>query len=901
MCKRTRSAPRALIESLESRVLLTVTPTPVLMGLQPSSDTGESASDRVTSYNNADADHALLFAVQNSNHADIYLYIDGVLAGFTPSTAVHNDRVTTDGHTLLADGAHTVTVRAQIAGEDLSDPSSPQQIVIETHASVLGTQDILFANNSLLALSTLSEITAILPLASGKILVGSSLAGGVHPVVARLNADGTLDTSFGSQGFAVLSGQGPVRSLALQSNGSILAGLADPTQALARLTAGGQLDTSFATNGYVLENGFDVTSIHVLSNGNILAGFNAGVLQLSANGQPDTTFGPFGTFFDQNPGDHALQNVVGVALTSDGHIYVASNGDNGPTTLRLNADGSLDTSFADSGYLTLPTDPSTTTNIGAIAVDSAGHLLIASYLVINTNTLASDAAFVSRFNADGSLDTSFGTAGAVALPTNIAPLSITFIDFAADGTPLVNVNGNLYHLSDVGVLDTNFLSAYAPDGAVPLADSTTPSAPAAFLADGSIVATNNFPDTAYYLTRILTSPAQLAPILLTPATDTGTPGDNITSIATPTISLNFLSHLHMQLYEGSTLITTIDRNTFGFPDPDITYTFSQLSAGTHHFTIDYLDPAGNVAPDAYNFDITIQTDTPSVSSVTASLAASASSLVAGSPVTLTATLSASGSLPDGSLIFLDSGVFLGTAALSNGHASLTLHPALGIHHYTAIFAAAPGYTSALSNELAVTATTNRAPMGVLSTISPSGIRGWAYDADVPAAAEFLRIDINGKPVAYLNAGIDLDNIPLANHGFSYTPALHAFGTYLVQLYAYNFPSAATPTAVLIATGKLSHLPPVMVIQAANAKGAIGWAYDPDAPSADLLLDVLVDGKANIIVNASQSRLGTPSIGGGPHAFTLSLPSLSPGAHRITFYVFNSANVLSGSQTITIIA
>ncbi len=903
---RRRSTSRTLLESLESRLLLTVTPAPFILALQSPADSGLSPTDRITNYNNADPAHALTFAVDDPVNTDHYLYIDGVLAGFTSLSDPRSDLISTDGHTVIANGTHIISVRAQIPGEDLSDSKSIS-ITIDTHASLLGAQDLDFELRSRAALSSLSEVTVIHPLASGKILVGSALAGSVHAVVARLNPDGSLDTSFGSQGFAVLSPQGSVSALAIQSDGSILAGLSDSTEALARLSADGQLDTSFGASGYVIDGAVrGVRSIDLLPAGKILAGFVGGVLQLNANGQPDTSFAPFGTFFDVQPGTQQLQNVVGVALSTNGQIYIAGNGSNGPTTLRLNSDGSLDTSFAAGGYLTLPPDaldPTATTMIGAIALDSAGRLLIGSYILPTRNTPGSDPlATVRRFNSEGSLDTSFGTAGAVALPTITAPITINFIIFAHDGTPLVNANGILYHLSDSGALDANYLSI----GAVPLSDDgTTPSATPAilpgFLSDGSILATNGSLDASHYLTRIIADVSTIPPILLTPASDTGTLGDNITSIPSPSIAINYFNNMYSQLYEGATLIATFPADPRTAGDSVLAYTFNHLSNGTHHFTLRYYDLAGNLAPQASSFDITVNAASRPVYNITASLAASSASLPAGARLTLTATLATSASsLPTGSIIFLDNNAFIGAAALSNGHASLTVGPSLGAHHYSAVFVGAPGYTSALSNFLPVTVTANHLPAGLILTTTASGISGWAYDSDIPATAEFLRIDIDGKTAAYLTANADLSDIPFAHHGFSYAFTNHTPGAHSVQVYAFNFPSAASPAPVLIATSGFINHPATAAIQVATAHNIVGWAYDADTPDTSLLLYVQIDNnKTGIIVNALDSRTDTASLGNGNHGFHLQLPTLTPGAHRITVYVFDSDHLLDSQVSTTI--
>lgn len=211
-------------------------------------------------------------------------------------------------------------------------------------------------------------VYAIAPLSGGKILIGGDFIyyNGVSCTtnLLRLNADGTRDTTFNSGGNG-FNYAGYVRAILVQSDGKILVG-GDFTnynnttipKRLIRLNADGSLDTTFNNGGSGLD--YDYTVIRTLalqSDGKILAGgylyYYNGVsvpqylIRLNADGTRDTTFNNGGTGFNNY--------VNSVKVLSDGKILVGGyfttyNGQNVPDGLvRLNSNGSLDTNFNKNG------------------------------------------------------------------------------------------------------------------------------------------------------------------------------------------------------------------------------------------------------------------------------------------------------------------------------------------------------------------------------------------------------------------------------------------------------------------------------------------------------------------------------------------------------------------------
>jgi uncharacterized delta-60 repeat protein len=217
-----------------------------------------------------------------------------------------------------------------------------------------GTPDRSFgrAGIATMAIGSYSIANGVAIQPDGKIVLGgTALVGHDEFAAARLNANGTLDTSFGNHGIATLAPTGGAWGLALQSNGSIVLGGQtnyNNTQAFmaARLLSNGQPDTGFGTAGIVtIPIGTNAIATAVtLQNGNIIlagsAATNTAVaatVRLTSNGSLDTNFGTNGisTVTD-------YYGVNDAIVDSQGRILLACTGG---SALRLNSNGTPDTTF----------------------------------------------------------------------------------------------------------------------------------------------------------------------------------------------------------------------------------------------------------------------------------------------------------------------------------------------------------------------------------------------------------------------------------------------------------------------------------------------------------------------------------------------------------------------------
>jgi uncharacterized delta-60 repeat protein len=219
----------------------------------------------------------------------------------------------------------------------------------------------------------------------GKIIIGfqnnSIFTNNIDFGVLRLNASGTLDSSFGNNGILILSffnSDDILRDIEIQPDGKIIAsGYAvddinlNYKYALARINSDGSLDSSFGTNGKTslgfINNPYPYhcgSKCSLTPNGKIimlgtLFGMNdtIGLIQFNSNGSIDGTFGDNG--FKKISTGYASNRDGDVLVQNDGKILIcgAAKNQNNPdqyifALFRVNPSGTYDNSFASNGFVT---------------------------------------------------------------------------------------------------------------------------------------------------------------------------------------------------------------------------------------------------------------------------------------------------------------------------------------------------------------------------------------------------------------------------------------------------------------------------------------------------------------------------------------------------------------------
>ena len=260
----------------------------------------------------------------------------------------------------------------------------------------------------------------------GRIVTAGSYEG--HFAVSRFLPSGRLDLRFGQQGhvFTSLGASDSAYALAIAPDDSIIvAGTSDGAFAFARYLANGAMDRTFGSAGTVrlhADSGSDVVGgVALAPDGHILAvgseGSNVAVVRLSAAGAPDASFGSGGlevvpaltTRADLGGSDH----TEGIAVQGDGRIVIANRTAGGHFgVIRLNADGSEDASFGNSGLseISFGGDDDADT----VAIQATGQII-----VVGTSSAGGGEIAAAALAQDGSLDSSFGSGGKLTVPADV--------------------------------------------------------------------------------------------------------------------------------------------------------------------------------------------------------------------------------------------------------------------------------------------------------------------------------------------------------------------------------------------------------------------------------------------------------------------------------------------------
>ncbi len=242
--------------------------------------------------------------------------------------------------------------------------------------------------------------------------------------VLRYTPDGLLDDGFGSGGRGA---PGPANFYAfagaLQPDGRIVvAGTASSAFSIVRYNADGSLDTLFGTGGMAttgLADDFEAAvAVALQSDGSIVAAgyrtsppFDLGVLRYRQDGSLDPGFGS-GGIVRSAFGLPGYVNAASVLVQTDGRIVIVGTyvTQYDFALVRYNNDGSLDTGFGSGGLVTTHF-PGFLSNATSSVLQPDGKVVVAG--AISTGTINTSDLALARYNSDGTLDAGFGSSGRV--------------------------------------------------------------------------------------------------------------------------------------------------------------------------------------------------------------------------------------------------------------------------------------------------------------------------------------------------------------------------------------------------------------------------------------------------------------------------------------------------------
>lgn len=332
-------------------------------------------------------------------------------------------------------------------------------------------------------------------MADGKLLVSGGKEGvfpWLYPAIVQYNTDGSLSTSFGGNGIVareVGTDYGFYTHIGAQSDGKVIAAgslgpFGNRILYVNRYLANGDPDLSFGTNGDLIPfNSINESSqFAVLDDDSFLVANpvtdgGTTIIQLKkylADGILDNSFGTNGTALVEDGGQSNA--IYDLEVASNGNIVVAGNIQVGgiylTSLVRLLPDGTKDTSFGNNGAA--PLTEFTDYTFQSLALFENGRVAVLQTLYDAVDEVLFTR--ITRYNADGIFDDSFGTSGQGFIDPNL--ISFAFRDLLIQPNQRLLLYGNFsdplegggptrirrYHTN--GGTDSNFFFDSATQGEI---------------------------------------------------------------------------------------------------------------------------------------------------------------------------------------------------------------------------------------------------------------------------------------------------------------------------------------------------------------------------------------------------------------------------------------------------
>jgi uncharacterized delta-60 repeat protein len=288
--------------------------------------------------------------------------------------------------------------------------------------------------------------------AAGHVFTGAT----TDIMVIRYNVDGSLDNSFDSDGKVITSvgtGTDEAHAVAIQADGKIVAaGYANSNSdydfALVRYNADGTLDGSFDMDGKVITHIGDASgaeAVTIQSDGKIVAAGSGGggpnsefaAARYNLDGSLDTSFDMDGIVITPMGTGHDFADDV--KIQPDGKIMLTGDREQGDdydfALARYNADGTLDSSFDGGGKVT--TDFGGDDVAITVSLQSNGKLLAVGYTGDSDKSILKYDAAIARYNANGVIDTSLDGDGKLISDVGFPNSTARAMAIQSDGKTVV--------------------------------------------------------------------------------------------------------------------------------------------------------------------------------------------------------------------------------------------------------------------------------------------------------------------------------------------------------------------------------------------------------------------------------------------------------------------------------
>ena len=278
----------------------------------------------------------------------------------------------------------------------------------------------------------------------GKLIIGgvfTTVDGVARTNLARLNADGSLDTTFNPG----TSANDEVIAVLLQPDGKVLVGgyfttfNAAAKRLLVRLNADGTVDNTFAPPTFGSGSGWRVESLALQTDGKILVGGSfyfsgspskASLCRVLTTGAVDAAFNGIAQGAHQAGDTTTILSVEKIAVLPDATILIAGNF----TAYNNTARGGI-AKLTNTGALVPAFAPTSNGRIGALRVQPDGKILVGGdFTLLNGAT----ATRLGRLTSAGANDTAFLAAGGHSV-------SVEDLAFQPDGRVVLGGDYGSFH------------------------------------------------------------------------------------------------------------------------------------------------------------------------------------------------------------------------------------------------------------------------------------------------------------------------------------------------------------------------------------------------------------------------------------------------------------------------
>ncbi len=299
----------------------------------------------------------------------------------------------------------------------------------------------------------------------GKIVICGYLFGGADnwmPFLAKVNSNGSYDTSFGNNGYISHTYEAVTitEAMAIQDDGKIITVgyISNPSDKaiIMRYTENGQIDNTFGNNGFIIldvpngsiSNARDtdiqpdgkivVTGVAI---DNISGSYKGFVTRINTDGTVDNDFGENGYFIADMGAGHDF--AVNLHVHTDDKIYVGGHSwiKNGPPALhydfcmlRLNSNGTIDNTYGNDGVASIKYDDAGNYCRGFV-LSASGKVYAVSnfeYDLENTYNIS-----VFSFDENGMPNSAFGNNGIVNLDINDSQDHVENIALLKNGSIII--------------------------------------------------------------------------------------------------------------------------------------------------------------------------------------------------------------------------------------------------------------------------------------------------------------------------------------------------------------------------------------------------------------------------------------------------------------------------------